>query len=49
MFLTRAELVELTGYQIPAWQARWLVAHGWRFERSATAGGRSSRAPMLVL
>jgi hypothetical protein len=34
MFLTRAELVELTGYQLHAWQVRWLVAHGWRFERS---------------
>ena len=34
MFLTRAELAELTGYQLPAWQARWLVAHGWCFERS---------------
>ena len=36
MFLTRAELAELTGYRLPAWQVRWLVAHGWRFERSIT-------------
>ena len=34
MFLTRAELAELTGYQLPAWQARWLDAHHWRYERS---------------
>lgn len=36
MFLTRAELADLTGYHLPAWQIRWLVAHDWRFERSAT-------------
>lgn len=34
MFLTRDELAELTGYQLPAWQARWLDAHNWRYERS---------------
>ena len=34
MFLTRDELAELTGYQLPAWQARWLDAHHWRYERS---------------
>jgi hypothetical protein len=36
MFLMfpRAELAELTGYQLPAWQARWLDAHHWRYERS---------------
>lgn len=44
MFLTQDELSELTGYQLPAWQARWLVAHGWRFERSATGRPIVSRA-----
>tara|TARA_R110000868_G_scaffold51872_1_gene164287 strand:+ start:30 stop:221 length:192 start_codon:yes stop_codon:yes gene_type:complete len=30
--LTAAELYELTGYRSPAWQAKWLAAHGWKFE-----------------
>lgn len=36
MFLTDAELLELTGYKQHAWQARWLAAHGWKHERSIT-------------
>lgn len=31
--LTAAELAELTGYRSPAWQAKWLNAHGWKFEQ----------------
>jgi hypothetical protein len=31
--LTAAELLELTGYRSPAWQAKWLTAHGWKFEQ----------------
>jgi hypothetical protein len=34
MFLTHAELEALTGYLIPAGQARWLETRGWRFERN---------------
>jgi len=30
--LTAAELLELTGYRSPAWQAKWLRARGWKFE-----------------
>lgn len=30
MFLTPAELAELTGYKIPAYQVRWLVRNGVR-------------------
>jgi hypothetical protein len=32
MFLTRTELVELTGYKKPALQRRWLVENGYRFD-----------------
>jgi hypothetical protein len=31
--LTAAELFELTGYRSPAWQAKWLRSHGWKFEQ----------------
>lgn len=31
--LSAAELFELTGYRSPAWQAKWLRAHGWKFEK----------------
>lgn len=36
MFLTPDELAELTGYQLHAYQRRWLAAHGWKFETAAT-------------
>lgn len=38
MFLTDAELSDLTGYMRKADQRKWLKARGWRFEVSA--GGR---------
>lgn len=38
MFLTDPELQQLTGYVLPAAQARWLTTRGWRFERNR--GGR---------
>lgn len=44
MFLTDTELLELTGYQIFAWQARWLERHRWKFERSRTGRPVVSRA-----
>ena len=31
MFLTPADLRNLTGYQRASAQARWLRRHGWRF------------------
>lgn len=34
MFLTAPELAQLTGYRMPAHQARWLETRGWRFERN---------------
>ena len=43
MFLTRAELADLTGYHLPDWQIRWLVAHGWRFERSVLDGAKATQ------
>ena len=36
MFLTETDLRELTGYQIHAYQRRWLKQRGWKFEESAT-------------
>ena len=38
MFLTATELAELTGYKLPAYQRRWLLARGWPHEVSA--GGK---------
>lgn len=35
MFLTRAELERLTGYQRPSAQVRWLRRHGWRITVNA--------------
>ena len=35
MFLSPADLTDLTGYQIPAYQARWLEKNGFPFELSA--------------
>lgn len=32
MFLTREELVALTGFKRPSTQARWLRERGWRFD-----------------
>lgn len=39
MFLTSKELHELTGYQKPALQRRWLAEHGYRFD--VRADGRA--------
>lgn len=36
MFLTADELRHLTGYELNAYQRRWLSAHGWKFEQAAT-------------
>ncbi len=38
MFLTEEEVAALTGYQLPAWQRRWLDRNGWKY--SAAASGR---------
>jgi hypothetical protein len=35
MFLTSAELLEMTGYKRPSDQCRWLRDRGWSFELSA--------------
>lgn len=35
MFLTDAELKELTGYQRPKQIMRWLSQHGYRYEVAA--------------
>lgn len=31
MFLTKDDLLALTGYRQPARVCRWLEAHGWRY------------------
>lgn len=36
MFLTPAEITDLTGYQRHADQRKWLTARGWLFEVAAT-------------
>lgn len=38
MFLTTAELRDLTGYKRPSAQVRWLRRHGWRFTVSGLGG-----------
>jgi len=35
MFLTPNEMKELTGYEQPGWQIRWLDRHHYRYERAA--------------
>lgn len=35
MFLTREEIQELTGYEVPGWQCKWLDSHGYKYEKSA--------------
>ena len=32
MFLNQQQLKDLTGYQKPALQRKWLLAHGYRFD-----------------
>lgn len=44
MFLTPADLVQLTGYKSPAGQVRWLDARGWRYERDRAGRVIVSRA-----
>lgn len=44
MFLTAADLEELTGYRRPSAQARWLRDHRWRFEKNAAGHPRVARA-----
>lgn len=44
MFLTAAELIDLTGYQSPAWQSRWLDRQGFAYKRAANGRIVLSRA-----
>lgn len=32
LLLTHAELADLTDYELPAWQRKWLDDRGWRYE-----------------
>lgn len=43
MFLTDAELVELTGQRQKSAQIRWLQLRRWRFETTATGHPRVAR------
>ena len=38
LFLSDAELLDLTGYRRNADRCRWLEARHWKFEKSATTG-----------
>jgi hypothetical protein len=40
IFLTNAELAELTGYQIAHFQAKWLDAHGFPYEKTISGKPR---------
>jgi hypothetical protein len=40
VFLTAADLEQLTGYKKPALQRRWLIKNGYRFD--VRADGRAS-------
>jgi len=44
LFLTRAELKDLTGREQPAAQKRWLQANGWVFEEDAAGRPKVARA-----
>lgn len=44
MFLSPAELHELTGYVRPSSQAAWLREHRWRFETNRAGHPRVARA-----
>ena len=44
IFLNKLEMVELTGYQVAHYQARWLKAHGYPFELTASGKPRVLRA-----
>lgn len=46
MFLTEAELRELTELEQPEAQRRWLAARGWPFEVSAKGRNRVLRSTM---
>lgn len=35
LFLTREEVLDLTGYKRNADQRRWLTEHGWQFSEAA--------------
>ncbi len=36
MFMTEFEIADLTGYELPAYQCKWLKNNGWIFEKSRT-------------
>lgn len=48
MFLTDAELKELTGYRRPSAIRRWLAANGYRFEESSTGWPRVLRSTVCA-
>lgn len=43
LFLTHAELVELTGFKAPHCQVRWLERHRWRFVLTRRGAPRVAR------
>lgn len=43
LLLTEEELVELTGYKVPKYQAKWLKDRGWRFELNRLGQPRVDR------
>ena len=43
MLLTPDEIIDLTDYQRPADQIRWLSSHGWHYEVGASGRPKVSR------
>ncbi|MBI2381498.1 MAG: DUF4224 domain-containing protein [Gammaproteobacteria bacterium] len=44
--LSHAELLELTGYELPAWQRRWLDARQWVYTQDRNGRPKVLRAYM---
>ncbi|AKU12508.1 hypothetical protein AzCIB_2615 [Azoarcus sp. CIB] len=44
MFLTKDELRNLTGYQKPSLQKRWLTDRGWPYEENAAGDPKVLRS-----
>ena len=44
LFLSAAELLELTGYRRPHEQCRWLTSRRWKFEQNRAGAPRVARA-----
>lgn len=44
MLLSQNDLIELTDYELAAYQIKWLREHGWKFDVGASGRPKVSRA-----